>query len=88
MTFYDDLVNVAVRVMRGNVTTSNKCPVCSKREVVYVLGSMSHLTFSYYEHLHKYITFEKIMPSSKHHRKAGTETRKVAHGKCFKRVNI
>ena len=30
MTFYDDLVNVAVRVMRGNVTTSNICPVCGR----------------------------------------------------------
>ena len=27
--FFDDLINMAVRVMRDNATTSNKCPTCS-----------------------------------------------------------
>jgi len=32
MTFYDDLVNVIVRIMRDDANTSNKCPTFNKRK--------------------------------------------------------
>ena len=44
MTFYDDIVNMAVRVMRDNATTFNKCPACSKKRSDIPSGNMSHLT--------------------------------------------